>query len=1033
MNIVYAAGAAGNDDRLDIYSRSALATVPEALRSHRRYLLVRDGPHGTTLWQPHHTTWQGSVTSSCTWGDYEVACGACNECGFDLAYVRGEGEPCADPAAPGPDPAPMPTPADDGAPSASQQPEPGAKVQWTVNGVDQFPEPKTVRGLSDCGQYVFVEGSDCGLPIDQITIVPESAVHGLAPPGDDIWTMTVKIEGAGNGIGPKPPSAHIIDIKNLPLDLVAMDRWVVWMWKYVFGKPKWDKPPINPHTGAETDATDPRNWMICEDSVRLAPMRGDGSGFQLGTADDRSGFVVLDIDHCVSGGKVSDRAMALVRRFRSYAEFTPTDGIRIWIKAHKPGGRCCTRKHPDEFLRTVEVYDHGRYVTVTGRKLDEAPAEIALGQEALDELYAEMFPAAAPQQADRRKGTPSPVGLSDEALLKKARAAKNGGDFSALFDRGDVSRDGGQGQNSSDLALMNLLAFWTGCDFDRMERLFTLSALGQREKWTGRRDYRYRTVDLAIKGCDTTYEPHFAQLKGRRSNLLERAESPDVRCVYTWPALRLGDLPPAGEFPIDVFPQACVDLAKAISSAVGCDVASVGGSILSIAAGLIGRTAHLKIQENWIVPPIIYHANVADPGQGKTWAQRYLVDGYLREIERELAAAFDAEKKSYHQKCKADKNTHHDRPIPQQLLIDDSTTEALFQALAANPRGLLAVMDELTVLFAGLNQYKGGRGADRAHFLKLWTGSPVTINRVRNEFGEPLRIPFPHLVVSGNIPPDNLGLIRGPNGNDGTLERWIYTYSAWRGKLKASARRSVSDSVLRPWDDIIKALWEQELQPGSGGKPDHPHLLGFDGPGRGEFFSLYDKHVDECNDESFPRHLHGAWSKLETYAGRFALVLHCLHRAAAGIQKFPPVPAIISASAWSLVDYFKGEHKRVLASLQRQRGEMPEGARLHLNWIRNHPGLGTFSESDISSSYSPNKGYDAAMMEDGRLWLAEKNGIRRAPSTARDPSTPGRKPSPVWEIHPDLLTQAHTQGASGHSARSDNSAREPGCDDDLGD
>jgi hypothetical protein len=355
--------------------------------------------------------------------------------------------------------------------------------------------------------------------------------------------MSVHANGTQSQIGPdqatsdqtaRPPSAHILDINDLPIDMVQMDRWVVWAWKYVAGKPKWDKPPIDPLTGLETDATDPKNWMTCVDSARLARKRGDGSGFQLGTADDRSGFVVLDIDHCVKDGKVSDRAMALVLRFNSYAEFTPTDGIRIWIRGHKPGGRCCTRKHPDEFLRTVEIYSHGRYVTVTGRRLEQAPAAIAARQGALDDLYAEMFSAPVPHRDNGRKPPTKQVDVTDEELLGKARAAANGGDFAALYDRGDTSRDGERGQNSSDLALMNHLAFWTGCDFGRMERLFSASALGKREKWTGRQDYRHRTINLAIADCTSTYEPH---LNGQASTSPDRrgAEASD-RPAFT-PAL----------------------------------------------------------------------------------------------------------------------------------------------------------------------------------------------------------------------------------------------------------------------------------------------------------------------------------------------------------------------------------------------------------------------------------------------------------------------------------------------------------------
>lgn len=55
---------------------------------------------------------------------------------------------------------------------------------------------------------------------------------------------------------------------------------------------------------------------------------------------------------------------------------------------------------------------------------------------------------------------------------------------------------------------MRQLRYWTGADPDRMERLFSLSALAQREKWKNRPDYRRRhTINNALKAGGKVYEP----------------------------------------------------------------------------------------------------------------------------------------------------------------------------------------------------------------------------------------------------------------------------------------------------------------------------------------------------------------------------------------------------------------------------------------------------------------------------------------------------------------------------------------------
>ena len=44
----------------------------------------------------------------------------------------------------------------------------GDEVQWTNQGVDQFDKPRKITGISDDGKYAFVEGSNTGIPIEEL-------------------------------------------------------------------------------------------------------------------------------------------------------------------------------------------------------------------------------------------------------------------------------------------------------------------------------------------------------------------------------------------------------------------------------------------------------------------------------------------------------------------------------------------------------------------------------------------------------------------------------------------------------------------------------------------------------------------------------------------------------------------------------------------------------------------------------------------------------------------------------------------------
>jgi hypothetical protein len=89
------------------------------------------------------------------------------------------------------------------------------------------------------------------------------------------------------------------------------------------------------------------------------------------------------------------------------------------------------------------------------------------------------------------------AGPTDEEVLEKCRAAENAAKFSDLFDAGDVHRHHGGDDSAADLALLGMLTFWTQ-DVAQLERLFSGSALGQREKWRRRADYRKRTIKRAL-------------------------------------------------------------------------------------------------------------------------------------------------------------------------------------------------------------------------------------------------------------------------------------------------------------------------------------------------------------------------------------------------------------------------------------------------------------------------------------------------------------------------------------------------------
>jgi DNA-binding transcriptional ArsR family regulator len=128
-------------------------------------------------------------------------------------------------------------------------------------------------------------------------------------------------------------------------------------------------------------------------------------------------------------------------------------------------------------------------------------------QDLIDELAAWM--QAPDTEAVRTNGHATAKSTTsvptDEMVIQKCRRAENAAKFVDLFDYGDVHAHHGGDASVADLALLSILTFWTQ-DEAQLERIFSSSALGQREKWRHRDDYRKRTIRKALAKVGEVYD-----------------------------------------------------------------------------------------------------------------------------------------------------------------------------------------------------------------------------------------------------------------------------------------------------------------------------------------------------------------------------------------------------------------------------------------------------------------------------------------------------------------------------------------------
>jgi putative DNA primase/helicase len=289
---------------------------------------------------------------------------------------------------------------------------------------------------------------------------------------------------------PKPETSAI------PHAMLQERRWVCW--RYAQRDGKWTKVPCQPD-GRPAKSDDPATWTTWERTSDAANRYGAlGVGFMLG-----GGWIGIDLDHCrdPQTGAIEPWAQAIVDRLRSYAEASPSGtGVHVLCRGALPPGR--RRKGQ------IEVYDSGRFFTITGARLNQFGAEDRTAE--LAALHAEVFGQNGRQARTEAPGGNAGAGveLDDQALICRALAAKDGGKFARLW--------AGQWQgeyaspSEADLGLASLLAFWTGGHAARIDRLFRQSGL-YRPKWE-RDDYREATIARALEGQTDFY------WSGRRTN-----------------------------------------------------------------------------------------------------------------------------------------------------------------------------------------------------------------------------------------------------------------------------------------------------------------------------------------------------------------------------------------------------------------------------------------------------------------------------------------------------------------------------------
>jgi len=393
-------------------------------------------------------------------------------------------------------------------------------------------------------------------------------------------------------------------------------------------------------------------------------------------------------------------------------------------------------------------------------------------------------------------------------------------------------------------------------------------------------------------------------------------------------------------FPIDALPEPIRRFVISGAKAVGCDRTYLALPMLSALAAAIGNSRQLRLKSGWCVPSIVWSAIVGASGTAKTHALKLVMEPFLarqHKAHRRHAAAlrqYAVDLADYRNACvRWQRNGKGEGPAPvkperpraERSIVGDTTVEALASLLVENPRGLLLASDELGTWMSQFECHTGRQAnAQAAHWLAMHDAEGLCIDR-KTRRPQNILVQRAAVSVGGSVQPARLQRAMASGLAARLLVSWPQQHSKrWS---EASPNHGAQAEVAR----LIDRLYELRPARGDDGSP-RPLTVGLTVGAKTAWKAYYD---DQAREQArLMGDLRAAFCKLEEYAARLALVVHCVRHAAGDDQLRDPntVDAASMQAGIRLADWFKAEARRVYKLLCTC--ELDRDHHSLINWIR---------------------------------------------------------------------------------------------------
>jgi hypothetical protein len=286
------------------------------------------------------------------------------------------------------------------------------------------------------------------------------------------------------------------------------------------------KVPTDPRTGDSCDPHHQSGWLTaeqCHAAILSRPELSLRPGQVLSDADP---YFMLDLDDCHDGTDWTEGAKRIVASFPGASVEVSINGRGLHVIARCDPAALGERRNKFDYLGvSCEFYHTGRFIALGHGFTGDPDIDFTATLAAIVPVREIHETQSLIDVADPEWSGPE----DDDTLINLMLASR--GSLATMFGQKASVADLWNGnvealavtfpsvsgdafdRSSADGALMSHLAFWTGKNTDRMDRLFRRSAL-MRDKYERRSEYRSTTISGAVGITRNVYKQRGVAVTG---------------------------------------------------------------------------------------------------------------------------------------------------------------------------------------------------------------------------------------------------------------------------------------------------------------------------------------------------------------------------------------------------------------------------------------------------------------------------------------------------------------------------------------